>query len=201
MIAAIVPAAGQSRRMGRPKLTLPVDGTTVIARVVSALREGGAFPVVVVGPPSGAPGRDALVAEAGRLGALVVTPDEQPPDMRASVELALAALEYLGDPPTAVLLAPADSPGLSPAIVSRVIAASDANPGRIVVPTSVGKRGHPVALPRGAALAIRELPAGVGVNALIAARSDEILELEVDDPAVTEDLDTPEDYRRWTSPR
>ena len=44
MIAAVVPAAGHSQRMGRPKLILPIGGQTVIARVVSALRDGGASP-------------------------------------------------------------------------------------------------------------------------------------------------------------
>ena len=55
-IAAIVPAAGRSERMGRPKLILPIGGATVIARVVAALRQGGAEPVVVVAPPAEAPG-------------------------------------------------------------------------------------------------------------------------------------------------
>src|SRR5262249_24086080 len=151
-------------------------GRSMIARVVAALRDGGAAYVVVVSPPEGAPGEAELTAEAAQAGAaLIITPYVQPPDMRSSVELAVRAMEaYQGpaDLPQAVLLAPGDSPGLTPALVVRVILAARANPGRIVVPTVAGKRGHPVALPWAVAQEIRKLPEGVGVNALVARHAD-----------------------------
>ncbi len=51
MIFAVVPAAGRSSRMGRPKLSLPLGGRTVLEHVVIALRQGGVDEVlVVVGP-------------------------------------------------------------------------------------------------------------------------------------------------------
>ncbi len=83
MIAAIVPAAGRSERMGRPKLILPVGGETVIARVVAALCAGAADPVIVVVPPASAPGAIILAEEAGRAGAVVIVAAERPSDMRA----------------------------------------------------------------------------------------------------------------------
>src|SRR5262245_61534476 len=46
--AAVVPAAGASTRMGRPKLLLPWGETTVLESTIAALREGGAETVVVV---------------------------------------------------------------------------------------------------------------------------------------------------------
>ena len=49
-IPAIVPAAGKSRRMGQPKMLLPFGGQPLIGRVVRALLEGGAEPVIVVAP-------------------------------------------------------------------------------------------------------------------------------------------------------
>ena len=52
MIAALVPAAGSSKRMGQPKLLLEFDGHTLIGRVVGALRAGGVERVVVVAPPA-----------------------------------------------------------------------------------------------------------------------------------------------------
>src|SRR5215471_3453560 len=50
MIAAVVPAAGRSSRMGRPKLLLDFEGESLIRRVVTALRGGGADRIVVVPP-------------------------------------------------------------------------------------------------------------------------------------------------------
>ena len=40
MIAAVVPAAGRSARMGEPKLLLQFHGETLIGRVVTSLRRG-----------------------------------------------------------------------------------------------------------------------------------------------------------------
>jgi len=197
MIAAVVPAAGEGRRMGRPKLTLTVGGVAVIARVVAALRDGGVSVVVVVAPPADAEGAGELHIEAERAGAVVVVPEFRPADMRASAELGLQRLERDGVRPSAVLLSPGDSPGLTPGLVARVVGAWRAEPGRVVVPTSGGRRGHPVAFPWSVALEIRDLPAGVGVNALIAGRPGLVLEVETGDPSVLDDLDTPADYARY----
>jgi molybdenum cofactor cytidylyltransferase len=197
MIAAVVPAAGHSQRMGRPKLILPVGGRTVIARVVTALREGGASPVVVVAPPVDAAGAAILHGEAEAAGALLVVPDTRPPDMRASVEHGLDHLARLDPVPLTVLLAPADSPGLNPGLVSRVVERSLAEPEAIVVPVVGGRRGHPIALPWALARSVRGLPAGVGVNALVALHDARVVALELDDPGAVSDLNTPDDYQRW----
>ncbi len=200
MIAAIVPAAGRSERMGRPKLILPLEGGTVIARVIRALREGGAETVVVVAPPVEFPGANILADEAMRAGAVVVVADAATADMRASVELGLDRLRR-GPAPSAVLLAPGDSPGITRELVRRIIALATTEPASIVVPRYRGHRGHPVALPWDLATEVFDLPTGTGVNALLAARADRVLMLDVDDPGTTADLDTPEDYRAWVEAR
>jgi molybdenum cofactor cytidylyltransferase len=195
MIAAIVPAAGRSERMGRPKLILPIGRTTVIARVVAALRDGGAEPVIVVTPPASFAGAAILADEARNAGASVLVPTEHPIDMRASVELGLDHLGQ-GSAPDRFLVAPADSPSLTPELVGQVVAQARAAPQSIVIPVYHGRRGHPIALPWQLADKIRALPLGVGLNALIALRAAEVAEIEVADPGAVEDLDTPEDYRR-----
>lgn len=196
MIAAIVPAAGLSERMGQPKLTLPIGGVPVIVRVVNALRLGGADTVVVVVAPTEQPGAIALAEEARGAGADVVVAERPPPDMRASVELALARLSG-GPEPATVLLAPGDSPGISAKLVARVVAAAISAPHAIIRPEVQGRRGHPVALPWNVAVQIPRLPPDVGVNALVRAHAESLIVVEVDDPGAVADLDTPEDYERW----
>jgi len=67
VIAALVPAAGRSSRMGRPKLTLPVrGGGTVIGRVLRALRDGGAERVFLVAPPEDDPRNEPSNGLSGR---------------------------------------------------------------------------------------------------------------------------------------
>lgn len=200
MISAIIPAAGRSERMGRPKLILPIAGTTVIARVVSALRQGGADPVVVITPPRDAPGAGILIDEALGAGAVVVVADERPSDMRASFALGLARLAGGGDPePSTVLLAPADSPGLTVDLVARVLNCAREHPRAIIIPTFEGRRGHPVALPWALCLEERELPPGAGLNALVKLHAADVLEVAVAEAGTVADLDTPEDYERWLS--
>lgn len=197
MIVGLVPAAGLSRRMGRPKLLLRVGGVPLIARVVDALRDGGAGRVVVVVAPAGTPGATEVAELAeGRRAEVVVAPGPTP-DMRASVELGLAHLAA-GPPPVAVLLAPGDSPGIGPGLVGRLVRRASESPGRIVVPRHRGRSGHPVLIPWPLAARIPLLPAGVGVNALMAGHADAVEPLDADDPGLLADLDTPDDYLEWS---
>src|SRR5262249_46560228 len=119
MIAAVVPAAGRSARMGRPKLLMEFRGESLIHRVVTALREGGAGRGGG-GPPLGVPEAVAIAAEASDAGGEVVIPETQPAEMRDSVELGLAVLDT--DPrPDRVMLTPGDVPGMTAALVSRLL--------------------------------------------------------------------------------
>lgn len=196
MIAAIVPAAGRAARMGRPKLILPLGGVAVIARMVGALQEGGADVVVVVGPPAEFDGAAELARIVAESGARLIQPPAPTADMRASIELGLAWLGA-GPVPEAVLIAPGDSPGLSASLVARCLARGREMPEAILVPTFGGRRGHPLLLPWRFASAIRDLPQGVGVNALLAESAGSVVPLAVDEAGAVGDLDTPEDYRRW----
>jgi molybdenum cofactor cytidylyltransferase len=198
MIGAVVPAAGQSARMGRPKLLLSFDGETVIARVVKALRAGGAGRVIVVAPPESSPEGPAIAAESARAGAEVVAPATRPTEMRDSIELGLAALAR-GAAIERVLLAPGDSPGITPELVAQLLECAARLPESIVVPCFKGRRGHPLVMPWELALLVRALPEGLGVNALAGRYPDRRVELEISESEMIADLDTPADLRRWNS--
>jgi molybdenum cofactor cytidylyltransferase len=196
-IYALVPAAGKSERMGRPKLTLGLGDASVIQRVVRALEAGGADYVFVVAPPVPEPGAVVLANHARVEGAWVVHCPAPTADMRATVEVGLDDLTHgLVPPPDGLLLCPGDSPRISPALVKAVVARFRQDPARVVVPVHAGKKGHPVALPWALARTIPDLPPGVGINALVESQGERLIRLEVDDPGAVIDLDTPEDYRR-----
>ncbi len=197
MIVAIVPAAGLSHRMGRPKPLLDLGDGPLIARVVAAIREGGVSRVVVVAPPADRAESAAIASAAESAGAEVVVPAVQPSDMRASIEAGLARFEGFPSP-RSILIAPTDIPGITGGLVNRLIEESRRHPRAIVVPIADGKRGHPAILPWSVALAIRGLPAGVGVKSLFDGAGSVLVEMPVDDRASFLDLDTPDDYRVWT---
>jgi molybdenum cofactor cytidylyltransferase len=196
MIAALIPAAGTSSRMGQPKLLLRFEGQTLIGRLVSALCEGGVRRVVVIAPPDDTPEGPAIAAEARLAGAEVVVPFERPASMRASIELGLEALARHGIPQSLVLT-PGDSPGVSAEIVAELLAYAVKLPGRIIIPSHNGRRGHPIVLPWTVAAQIPSLPVDLGVNALVARHGESVVELEIARPDVIADLDTPDDLEKW----
>jgi len=200
MIAAVVPAAGRSERMGRPKLLLRLDSDTVIARVVTALRKGGAERVIVVVPPADSAEGRAVASESIRAGALVIVPRIRPAAMRDSIELGLAALAR-GAPVERVLLSPGDVPGITPDLVARLLECAARSPECIIVPCCDGRRGHPVVLPWDIAAMVPMMPAGIGVNALAGRLPDRLVELAVPNADLIADLDTPDDLRHWNQRR
>src|SRR5262249_22786881 len=112
---AVVPAAGHSQRMGRPKLALPLAGRSVLEHVVTALRSGGCDPVlVVVGPHV-----PELVPLAESAGARVMSLLQPTADMRSTVQ---TGLDWLGErlhpsPDQPWLLSPGDHPTLDTDVV------------------------------------------------------------------------------------
>jgi molybdenum cofactor cytidylyltransferase len=195
MTLAVVPAAGRSQRMGRPKLALPLGSRTVLEHVVAALRDGGADVVVVV--------IGAHIPELADLataaGAAVCQLTEATADMRATVEHGLGWLEEhcRPAPDDDWLLAPADHPALSGEVVRRLRASRAQRPEQsLFIPVHQGRRGHPALLAWRHVAAIRELPPGLGLNSYLRLHAGETVEVPVESDSVLCDLDTPEDYER-----
>lgn len=180
--------------MGRPKLLLPVGGSTVIARVLGVLRRPEIVATVVVSRPA-----DRELQQAVSLaGGVNVVPPSDPLDMRASVERALDWLE--GQTEFAAidgwLLVPADHPLLDRRLLDALLARWAEGNCRILIPTHEGRRGHPVIFHRDFIDAVRRIPPAEGLNWLVREHAAEVTELPWDNPAVLADLDTPEDYAR-----
>jgi molybdenum cofactor cytidylyltransferase len=196
MIFAVVPAAGLSSRMGRPKLSLPLGGRTVVECVVAALRQGGVDEVlVVVGPTD--PGLAALAKGAG---ASVLRLPDVTADMRATVEMGLHLLEerFHPRPDDAWLLAPADHPALDAEVVRRLLAAYAARPSQsIIIAVHERRRGHPILIAWRHVSDIRAHPSGKGINDYLRLQQEQIMEVPAPSAAVLWDLDTPDDYERF----
>ena len=194
---AIIPAAGNSTRMGASKLLLPMEGGTMIEKTLAAWRNTQVDKIVVVVHPD----HRELAAVCRSHGMEVVVPAMAPPEMKDSVQHGLKHIEE-NFRPTAVdawLLAPADMPGISPRIIGALLAAFQLGPQCILVPTLAGKRGHPVLFPWSLAPEVFSLRAHEGLNVL--RQRHECREVPCDSiegagAAAFADIDTPEDYRR-----
>lgn len=195
MIFAVVPAAGKSTRMGRPKLSLPVGARTVLECVVDALRSGGVEHIIVVLGPHVAD-MTSMVEQAGA-GTLLLT--RETAHMRDTVQEGLDHLAQRFQPKgnDVWLLAPADHPRLSGSVTAGLIqrAAGDLLHS-IFVPTYFGRRGHPVLFRWHHAAGIVAFQPDRGLNAYVRAHAAHVLEVRVDDPDILLDMDTVEDYQR-----
>jgi molybdenum cofactor cytidylyltransferase len=198
MIFALIPAAGHSRRMGRPKLLLPFGGATVLEQVIDSLKAGGVdFVVAIV-----APHLPELIPLAERRGAWPLLLPNDTPDMQATVEYGLRFVEqrYSPDPADAWLLAPADHPLLEPEIVRQLVEARRHQTAySIFVPVYGGRRGHPALLSWTHASKLQDYPPARGLNQYIRDHESQVLEVPVQSKGILADLDTPQDYERLRS--
>jgi molybdenum cofactor cytidylyltransferase len=179
--------------MGEPKLLLPWGEATLIEHVLHQWLGSRAAHVVIVVHPEDA----ELAAICRRAGAETVVPETPPAEMKLSVAHGLASIaaRYAPDAQDAWLLAPADMPRLSRALIDACIACHDATSPRIIVPVHDGRRGHPVLFPWALADEVPKLSAGEGLNALLQRHLP--LEMPWPDDSALADIDRPEDYRRW----
>lgn len=172
--------------MGRCKPLLPLGERPVIRHLVDTLFEAGIDAVVVVTGTEGAAIGRAL---AGLAVTLVGNP-EPDSNMAGSLRFGLRASP---EDAAALLVCLADHPLVSAATVRALLARHRAEPAAIFIPTCDGRSGHPVLLPRPVADELFTLPT---LRDVVHHDPQRCRWLEVVDPGVTLDMDTPEDYRR-----
>jgi len=196
---ALLPAAGHSRRMGRPKLALQVGERTLLEHVLGTLRRAGIERTLVVLAPHVA-FLESLAREAG---AAVLLLPEATPDMRATIEQGLDWIQTNWTPQSADrwLLLPPDHPTLDPNVITNLGQTLDANPhATIAVPVHGDKRGHPALIAWSHVEAMRLFPAGQGLNAYLRRHVDQTIELSWPSADVVTDLDTPAEYALLLAP-
>jgi len=188
--AGLVLAAGRSRRMGSTKLVLPWRDGTVVKAVVAALRGGGVGRILVV---VGADREAIEQALAGSGVDFVENPRYTDGEMLGSIQVGLRAM---GDETTAALLTPGDLPAIQPATVQALIEAWRASEDALCVPVFGNRRGHPVLLPRRTWAQVMALGPGESLRAYLRLHAADLRQVDVPDPGIHADIDSPEDYER-----
>lgn len=189
-VAALVLAAGRSTRMGGAnKLVAPVEGKPMVRQVVEALLASRARPVIVVTGHE----RERVEAALQHLPVTFVHNPDYPAGMSTSLRAGISAVPEECD---GALVCLGDMPRLSAPVVDALIEAFHPEDGRsIVVPVHEGRRGHPVLFARAFFPALCALAGDVGARSVIAAHSEAVVEVEVGDPGILVDVDTPEALR------
>lgn len=181
---ALVVAAGMSSRMGDFKPMLSIGSISIAQRVVATLKQAGAGRVVVV------TGYNAEELERHLASSGVVFLRNEKYRTTHMFDSALIGLRYLRDKCSQVLFTPVDIPLFTAATVEALI-----NSGaELACPVCDGKRGHPILMGAGVIDSVLADTGEGGLSGALSRCGRELRLIEVDDPGILHDADTPEDY-------
>jgi molybdenum cofactor cytidylyltransferase len=187
-VAAILLAAGRSRRMGAFKPLLRFGDRTVIECCINNLRAADIKDIIVV---AGHRADDVREKLKDLEVSIVVNPE---PDSEMGVSIA-RGVEQLPGNARAVIIALVDHPAVPPEAI-RILIDEWRRGARLVQPEHGGRGGHPVLIDLAYRDDLLALDPQRGLRALFAARRDEVRRVPVESPYVARDMDTWEDYRR-----
>ena len=187
-MAAVVLAAGRSRRMAPYNKLLIEDrtGKPMVARVVDNVLASRARPILVVTGHMAEQVEHALAGKPVRF----VHAAEYAEGLSASLKAGIAAV-----PPecAAAIVCLGDMPLVNGRIIDRLLAAYDADEGRLIVlPTFRGKQGNPMLWDRRFFAEILQISGDGGARFLLAKHLDAVVEVEVGEDSVLRDFDTAE---------
>ena len=180
-VAAVVLAAGLSRRLGRPKALVSINGSTLVEWAHQRLNDAGCKTVVVV--------NNDLAHQVARFlpnATLVVNDDPDAGRMR-SLQLGCAALvNQWGSLPERLVMAPVDRPAWNIEVLERLLDTSTSS-----APAHEGRRGHPVLLDDAAIEVVMAASADDSLRALVS-----FAPVPVEAPWLHHNIDTEADVER-----
>src|SRR5687767_12515624 len=193
MLVAIILAAGDLTRMGRPKALLPdPEGRPFVARLVRTFAAAGVHDIVVVTGSLHEAIADAIAVDQPPVAPNLVNNPQPALGQVSSLWMGLDAVARPGIEGALVTLV--DIPLVLASTVRRVIDAWTQNRAPIVRPAVGDRHGHPVLFDRSIFDALRHAPLTEGARAVVHANADRIVNVQVDDQGCLLDIDTPSDY-------
>ncbi len=186
MIAALILAAGESRRMGSPKALLDFRGETFLDHLVTGFSRFCA-PVIVVLGHGAEEIRQASRSANGK--AVFVVNTNYHLGQLSSMQCGLRAMPADAE---RVLFTLVDHPAVLPSTIQRLLASL----APVAIPRYQDRRGHPVLFSRALIAEFLDLPADAQARTVMMRHALETEYVEVDDPGILQDIDDPAAYRQ-----
>jgi molybdenum cofactor cytidylyltransferase len=213
-ITAVLLAAGESKRMGQPKLLLPWGATSVLGQVLATFLAGlshagetdaegdnGERIIVVTGSGSSLIDQEIERLQMSDRVRTVLNPAFSQDGMLVSIQTGLRASMQKRSPqpgsglPPAVLIGLGDQPQVLQTTVRNLCEAYRTTGAHLVVPSHQNRRGHPWLIASPLWQALLELPEESTPRQFLSAYRSSIEYIPADE-TILQDLDTPEDYAR-----
>ena len=193
MVAAILLGAGESKRMGTDKLSLPWGKKTVLEHCFETLLQSKVRELVIVLSVRNKGIKNLFQRKKVKI---VVNPHSKR-GMSTSIRRGLRAIHPSSD---GILISLGDQPFLKARTINTLIRAFDQGKGGIIVPSFRGRKGHPVIFHRRYKKELLNLRGDIGGRFLIERHPEEVRVVPIKSEGVVKDVDTWQDYEkeiRW----
>jgi molybdenum cofactor cytidylyltransferase len=193
MICGIILAAGEGKRMGKVKLTLPLGDKQLIEWVLQAVKLAPLDKYFLVVRPE-----DKEIIKIGESwGAEIVLNPEYRSGMSSSIRKALDQIS--SEVVEGIFVVLGDQPLINPSIIYKMLKAFTPGKREIVVPFYKDKQGNPVLFDNYWKEELMKLSGDVGGRVLIKAHPERIKRVKIPDESIFLDIDREEDYEKIKS--
>lgn len=174
--------------MGKPKQLLSYGNKTIIEAVIDHITHSSVDETLVI---LGA-NREKIESVIKTRPVKTVYNPNYKDGMLSSVQKGFSSLPKDAE---AVLVFLGDQPMVPSSVITQIINAYKSTKNGIVLPVYDKMRGHPVLIDSKYRQEVAALDPEIGLRELMHNHAEDILEVELDTPAIIEDIDTPEDYK------
>ncbi len=189
MIWAMILAAGESKRMGKPKLLLPFREKTIIEIIVATVVSSKVEQTLVI--LGSAP--EKIVQKIKNYPVKIVYNRDFRNGMLSSVQ---CGFKSLPEETRAVLVVLGDQPSISTSVINELIDVYKSSGKGIVLPVYKKERGHPVLIDVKYGKEVENLSPEVGLRGTVYNHPEDILEVDVETSSIFQDIDYMEDYKK-----
>jgi len=186
-IWAVILAAGESKRMGTPKMLLPFNGSTMIECVIGNVTRSNVYKTILV---LGAE-NESLTKLTGILPVECCFNGNYKEGMLSSVK---CGFRNIPAGTRAVMVFQGDQPLITSYVINSVIQAYLSSGKGIVIPVYNKRRGHPVLIDNKYRDEIEQLGSDKGLRSLAYNFPDDVLEVSTEEPGILRDFDTYNQY-------
>lgn len=189
MIATIILAAGEARRMGQPKQLMQIQGQSMVQRAVRTAQSVSEKVVVVTGAY-----HELVQKEIAQLDVLVAHNSEWPSGMGSSIRTGIQKIMSFSSVPSAVIIMLCDQPLVDQQLLKQLIKVHQET-NKLLVASIYGRvLGVPALFAESLFPDLLKLQGKIGAQKVIACYASQAA--SVDFPEGTDDVDTLEDFDR-----
>lgn len=188
-LEGILLAAGESRRMGYPKPLLEIDGKTFVRKIAATMLAVVPRLVIVLGAHA-----DRIRPAVPRDSRIEIV--ENPNYSRGQLSSLKVGLGAIQTGSAGVIVHLADHPIVDVESFRAIVDSYERTRRPIVIARSSGRRGHPVLFDRTVFAELQNAPEGEGARYVVNADASRVEYVDLNDPGINLDLDTPADLAR-----